>query len=81
MPADLLNFPYLVAEQHMGQFVGDVALRARRLIAWVVDSDSATTRQMKGGGGKGPGLQQLQLLQAVKNWPGTTWRRPSETSD
>lgn len=49
----------------MSQFMGDVALGARRLVAGVVDGDGASTWQVEGGRGERAGLQCLELLKAV----------------
>ncbi|NHI06708.1 exonuclease [Streptomyces sp. KO7888] len=65
VPADLLQFAHLMAEQDVSQLMGDVALGARRLVAGVVDSHRAAVRQVEGSSGKRAGLQALQLSQAV----------------
>nr|WP_259453961.1 hypothetical protein [Streptomyces ginkgonis] len=65
VPADLLQFANVVAEQNMRQFMGDIALGARRLIAGVVDGHGAATRQVEGGSGERAGLQPLELSKTV----------------
>ncbi|WTS77579.1 hypothetical protein OG272_10150 [Streptomyces sp. NBC_00104] len=65
VPSDLLQFANLVAEQDMSQFMGDVALGARRLVARVVDGHGASTRQVEGGRRERAGLQCLELSKTV----------------
>nr|WP_257003787.1 hypothetical protein [Streptomyces sp. SA15] len=65
VPADLLQFANLVTEQNMRQFMGDVALGARGLVARVIDGHGAPTWQVEGGRGERAGLQCLELSKAV----------------
>ena len=61
---ELLDFPDVVVEQDVGEFVGDVAVGASRVVAGVVDGDGPAVGQVEGGRGERAGLEPLEFFEA-----------------
>jgi len=51
-----------VVEEYVGEFVGDVAVGARGVVAGVGDGGGPAVGQVEGGGGEGAGLEPFEFF-------------------